>query len=125
MLKVSEILQENREIIESVNNTSIIETVSSDDPASVSEDLNVIADKEDSIPIEHSGVHNNDNDNDDENSAELNIEDAPTFVILGSVRCAAHTLQLAIYDVIKTNAIALKVSKVRFVVKKFRTTEYR
>ena len=44
------------------------------------------------------------------------------YNLLTSVRCAAHTLQLAIYDMVKENFNSKKLSEIRFICKKLRTT---
>lgn len=65
---------------------------------------------------ERVATHTNNNNMDDEETIQFAEN------LLTSVRCAAHTLQLVIFDILKESGTAKKLSEIRFICKKLRTT---
>lgn len=64
-------------------------------------------------------------DDDDEEEDFMEMLDAMTFPNVQLVRCAAHTLQLCVYDVNKQSEISQKINICRQMCKVLRTGPYR
>jgi hypothetical protein len=58
------------------------------------------------------------NESDDENDEENRL-----LALLSVIRCAAHTLQLAVYDALKNSRCA-NLDKIRNVIKKLKSSKY-